>query len=202
LRCGTVEAFAGRRGVTLSAAVGRRVGASGQRLVLLVGQLLALSRRRIDAINPDNIEVDLSAGFSKSIDSLTSDVGVVAYLYPGTNIRVWEGYASVENDFGPAAVKLGVFYAPNQKDTRHSTYLYGDASAPVPGAPITVRGHVGYSDGGLAVALGQNHYVDYSVGADVTVGKVIFNLSYIATDFKTKFEEAESRFVLTVSTAF
>jgi uncharacterized protein (TIGR02001 family) len=151
------------------------------------------------ATSPDRAEFDLSGGFSRSFGSLTPDIGVIAYLYPGTNIRVWEGYASLRKDFGPAAVKVGLFFAPDQKDTDRNIYVFTDVTAPVPGSPITLIGHAGYSDGGLA--LGQDHYTDYSIGADMAFGKFTANLSYIATDFRTRFNDADARLVATLSFA-
>src|SRR3546814_16949426 len=59
-------------------------------------------------------ELDLIAGYSKTVGAATFDVGVLYYYYPssgGGNTDFVEPYASVKGTFGPATATLRAAYA-------------------------------------------------------------------------------------------
>ena len=67
-----------------------------------------------------------------------------------------------------------------------------DASAAIPNTPVTLKAHVGYSDGNAG--LGPNgtsvaptgKYADWMLGADVAVGPVVLGVAYVDTDISNK----------------
>ena len=75
---------------------------------------------------------------------------------------------------------------PGKKDD--NLYLWGDASAGIPNTPITLKAHLGYSNGNSG--LGPNgttlaptgKYMDWMLGADVAVGPLVLGVAYTDTD--------------------
>ncbi|UUL81502.1 TorF family putative porin [Sphingomonas qomolangmaensis] len=159
-----------------------------------------------------NLELDLFAGFKTPVgDGGTLDIGATWYMYPdGANTTDFiEPYVKLSGTAGPVSLTAGIFYAPPQEalgrwyftgadaaagvyndpgDKEDNLYLSGDAVAAIPNTPISLRGHIGYSDGnpglgpnGTSVApTGQ--YWDYAVGADLTYSGLTFGVTYVGTD--------------------
>ncbi|MES2336934.1 MAG: TorF family putative porin [Pseudomonadota bacterium] len=164
-----------------------------------------------------NLELDLIAGYKTPIgNGGTLDVGVTWYMYPGgaDETDFLEPYAKLGGTVGPATLTASVFYAPKQNAlglyTRSLTpfiagpgtkednlYLAGDGAVAIPTTPVTLKAHIGYSDGnpglgpnGTSVAP-TGKYWDWSLGADVVVNKLTFNVSYVDTDISN----AEARYL-------
>ena len=154
-----------------------------------------------------NLELDLIAGYKKTIGTATVDAGVTWYTYPGgfDETDVVEFYGKVSGTAGPATLTAGVFYAPKQTSLSFATasatplvpgdgrkedniYLSGDASAGVPNTPVTLKAHIGYSDGNPG--LGPNgtslsptgKYWDWLVGADFAYKNLTLGVAYVDTD--------------------
>jgi len=138
-----------------------------------------------------DVELDLYAGWTGPLSSaLTLDAGVLRYVYPANDGQgpadFWEPYASLSTTLGPVAAKLGAAYAPDQDALfgEDNLYLYTDLSAGLPNTPITLSGHLGYTDGILAPRLltlqsaTDDSGFDYALGATWTVTE---NLSVGAT---------------------
>lgn len=158
-----------------------------------------------------NLELDLIAGYKAPVGGGTLDVGVTWYMYPGgaDETDFLEPYAKLSGTTGPATLTASVFYAPKQNAlglyTRSATpfvagpgkawdnlYLAGDAAVAIPTSPVTLKGHIGYSDGnpglgpnGTSVAP-TGKYWDWSLGADVTWKNLTFNVSYVDTDISNR----------------
>ena len=133
-----------------------------------------------------NVEVDVYGGYKTSIGDAAVDVGLLWYLYPGTDDTDYaEVYASVGGTFGPASAKLGVNYAPDQQAIGDSDniYVYGDVSGGIPNTPVTLKAHLGYSDGSGTLAP-TGEYLDWLVGADVTWKSLTLGVAYVDTDIK------------------
>ncbi|APL94877.1 hypothetical protein EWH08_11515 [Sphingobium indicum] len=138
-------------------------------------------------------ELDLIAGYSKTVGAATFDVGVLYYYYPssgGGNTDFVEPYASVKGTFGPATAKLSAAYAPKQhalsfagsKPREDNLYLAGDLSASIPNTPLGVSAHLGHNFGpSYLVPVGKG-YTDWSVGATYTWSHLTFGVSYVDTD--------------------
>ncbi|QDK31770.1 MULTISPECIES: TorF family putative porin [Sphingomonadaceae] len=158
-----------------------------------------------------NMELDLVGGYSTEISSgLKLDVGLTWYMYPGgaSDTDFAEPYVKLSGDLGPASVLVGVAYAPKQQALgkvyasgadyldgignpgakTDNFYMWSDASAGIPNTPVTVKGHIGYSNGNSG--LGPNgtsvaptgEYVDWLLGADLALGPVTLGVAYVDTD--------------------
>jgi len=142
--------------------------------------------------NGGDQELDLIAGYSKTVGAATFDVGVLYYYYPGSggaNTDFVEPYASIKGTFGPATAKVTANYAPKQKaltvDGIHkedNLYLAGDLSASIPKTPLGVTAHLAHTFGpSYLVPVGKG-YTDWSVGATYTWSHLTFGVSYVDTD--------------------
>ncbi len=117
---------------------------------------------------------------------LTLDCSTAAGILTGTtdfDTDYIEPYASISYSIGPAEFTTGIAYAPDQDaiGSDDNLYIYGDVSIGIPGSPVTVSGHLGYTDGSLAVAP-DGDYLDWSIGAEVAVGPMSIGVAYIDTD--------------------
>ena len=134
------------------------------------------------------IELDIYAGWSGDItDGVGFDIGALYYLYPSNDIDpadYFEFYASVSPAIGPVETTLGIAYAPDQ-DSLGSTdnlYLYLDAGVGIPDTPISISGHVGYTDGFLTFTTDGNA-IDWSIGADVAIGDILsVGVAYVGVE--------------------
>jgi uncharacterized protein (TIGR02001 family) len=139
-------------------------------------------------------EIDLIAGFKKSVGGTTFDVGAIYYYYPGAeelipgyNSDFFEPYASVSQSLGPVTAKLAAAYAPKQSALDYGLgkednfYAGLDLSAGVPSTPISVTAHVGRNFTKSFLSSGQK-YTDWSLGASVTHKALTLGVSYVDTN--------------------
>lgn len=132
-------------------------------------------------------EVDLYGGWSGEIASGTGiDVGATYYAYPNGDNAVadsgyFEPYAKLSHTMGPVKGTVGAAYAWAQSATGDddNVYLFTDVAAAIPGTPLTLKGHAGYSDGSLSPT---GDYTDWSLGAEAAVGPVTLGIAYVDTD--------------------
>ncbi|MBV7259198.1 TorF family putative porin [Erythrobacter crassostreae] len=156
-------------------------------------------------------EVDLYGGWSGDLtDGISADVGGIFYLYPdaGTgDFDYYEFYGSLSFGLGPASVTGGVAYAPDQDSLggTDNLYIYGDVSFGIPDTPITLNGHVGYTDGFLTFTT-DSEAIDWSVSADLAVGPVTFSAAYVGVEGDVLVDPTgtftDDAFVATVSASF
>ena len=132
-------------------------------------------------------EVDVYGGWSGSIGDISADVGVIAYMYPDAgpgDFDYIEFYGSLGYAFGPAELTVGVAYAPDQ-DSLGSTdnfYIYTDLGVGIPDTPVSLTGHLGYTDGFLTFTNDSNAF-DWSLGLDVAVGgPVTIGVAYVGVE--------------------
>lgn len=169
-----------------------------------------------------NMELDLFAGYKVQVsDGVAVDTGLTWFMYPGgaSETDFAELYLKVSGTAGPVNLLGGVAYAPKQEalgrwyltgasygtgvpdaagDKEDNLYIWGDISSAIPNTPVTLKGHLGYSNGNSG--LGPNgtsvaptgKYLDWLVGADVAVGPVVLGVSYIDTDIS----KSESAYLL------
>jgi uncharacterized protein (TIGR02001 family) len=155
-----------------------------------------------------NMELDLIAGYKMPVsDAVSVDVGVTWYMYPGgaSKTDFAEPYVKVSSSIGPVSALVGVAYAPSQEalgnwsntaeskagDKEDNLYVWGDVSTGIPNTPVTVKAHLGYSDGnpglgpnGTSVAP-TGSYADWLLGADLALGPVVLGVAYVDTDIST-----------------
>ena len=151
-----------------------------------------------------NTELDLYAGFKVPVGGGALDVGLTWYMYPGgaNKTDFAEPYVKLSGTAGPVSLLAGVAYAPKQEalgnwsntpqsrlgDKEDNLYLWGDISSGIPDTGLTLKGHIGYSDGnpglgpnGTSVAP-TGKYWDWMVGADYVLGPLVLGISYVDTD--------------------
>lgn len=158
-----------------------------------------------------SMELDIYAGYAVPLGAGTLDVGVTWYMYPGgaDETDFFEPYVKLSGTFGPAKVLGGIAYAPKQQALGRvyddafayaagtpdnpgkkddNLYIWTDVSSGIPNTPLTLKGHLGYSNGNSG--LGPNgtsvaptgEYLDWMLGADLAVGPVTLGVAYVDTD--------------------
>lgn len=154
-----------------------------------------------------NTELDLFAGYAKPVGPVTVDVGLTWYMYPGGAdlTDFGEPYVKLSGAVGPVNMLAGVAYAPKQSalgnysntpqsrgQKQDNLYLWLDGNTAVPGTPVTLKAHAGYSKGnpglgpnGTSVAP-TGKYWDWLLGADVAVGPLVLGIAYIDTDITVR----------------
>ncbi len=191
-----------------------------------------------------NMELDLVGGYAMPLgENATLDVGLTWYMYPsGADTTDFaEPYIKLSSQIGPVKGLLGVAYAPKQKalgkvcsdaactiftpgDKEDNFYVWGDISGSVPNTPVTLKAHLGYSNGNSG--LGPNgtslaptgKYLDWLVGADVAVPgtPLTVGVAYVDTDIarveenyiRPNFSDADGssiargKFVVSLTAAF
>ncbi|MFM7378157.1 MAG: TorF family putative porin [Erythrobacter sp.] len=169
-----------------------------------------------------DVELDLVAGYAMPLGEGKLDVGLTWYMYPSgfDNTDFAELYAKVSGTIGPVGLTAGIAYAPKQEalgkvfltgaaavagapadigDKEDNLYLSGDAVYGIADTPISLRAHIGYSDGNAG--LGPNGttlaptgtYFDWLAAIDLTVLKnLTVSVAYVDTDIS----DAESAYLL------
>jgi len=159
-----------------------------------------------------NMELDIYGGYKVPLGDVTLDVGLTWYMYPGglDNTDFAEPYVKLSGTAGPASVLVGVAYAPKQEALgkwynsgasavtgvydnpgakADNLYVWTDVAAGIPDTPLTLKAHIGYTNGGND-GLGPQgtsvsptgEYVDWLVGADYALGPVTLGVAYVDTD--------------------
>jgi uncharacterized protein (TIGR02001 family) len=197
------EGMAVQGGLTLSHSSGFYVGAWGSNLA------------GWGTFGGANMELDLYAGFKIPVGEGTLDLGGTWYMYPsGADTTDFaELYAKLSGSLGPVSLTGGVLYAPSQEalgnafpvglpadpgDKEDNLYLSGDATYGIADTPITLKAHLGYSDGnpglgpnGTSVAP-TGTYLDWLIGADVVpISGLTLSVAYVDTDIS----EAEAALI-------
>ncbi|WP_246450553.1 TorF family putative porin [Sphingomonas rhizophila] len=135
-------------------------------------------------------ELDLIAGYKKTLGSTTFDIGVLYYYYPGSHgadTDFVEPYVAVTQAFGAITAKASAAYAPKQRaltignGREDNLYLAGDVGAAIPQTPISVSAHFGHSFGPSYLTIGDG-YTDWSIGASATLKGITFGVSYVDTN--------------------
>lgn len=164
-----------------------------------------------DTVGYGHTELDVYGGWGTDIsDTLSVDVGVIAYLYPNApagDYDYFEAYGSVGFGLGPADLSVGIAYAPEQDSLAEddNLYLYTDLGIGVPNTPLTLSGHVGYTDGYLTYTNDSKAW-DWSVGADVAIGEILsVGLAYVGVEDDIgpgAYDFGDDAVVATLSTSF
>ncbi|RYD63884.1 MAG: hypothetical protein EOP58_10630, partial [Sphingomonadales bacterium] len=141
-----------------------------------------------------DMELDLFAGWSGSVaEGVGLDVGLLYYAYPtnasGVDAEYFEPYVTLSGTLGPVTAKAGVNYAWKQDSLggNDNLYLHTELSTGIPNTPLTINGHLGYTDGALAPPLlagtADDTGFDWSIGASATVlGNVSLGVAYTGVE--------------------
>lgn len=161
-----------------------------------------------------NMELDIIAGFKAPLsDNATVDIGATWYMYPSgfNNTDFIEPYVKLSGTTGPIALTAGAAYAPKQEalgawyadgaaaaagvytnpgDKNDNLYVWGDAAAGVPNTGMTLKAHIGYSNGNdglgpFATSVAPTgEYWDWLIGADYVIPgtPLTLGVAYVDTD--------------------
>lgn len=127
-----------------------------------------------DTVGYGHTELDVYGGWSGNpTEAVTAGVGAIYYLYPNAgpgDFDYVEFYGSLGYALGPAEATAGIAYAPDQDSLggTDNLYLYTDVGVGIPNTPITINGHLGYTDGFLTYTPDGTAW-DYSIGADFAI---------------------------------
>ncbi len=163
-----------------------------------------------------DMELDIYGGWSGDIASnLKLDAGLLYYMYPAKDqgfgkSDYFEPYVKLSSQFGPLGATLGVAYAWDQKalGSEDNLYIFTDLEVGIPRTPITLTGHLGYTDGVLAPDYlgGFNNdktAFDWSIGASATVlGGLTVGVSYVGVEGKSIKNATNDAVVGTLSYSF
>ncbi len=131
------------------------------------------------------IEQDIYAGYGGQIDSISYNIGLLLYHYPGgENVDYLELYGSAGVDLGVASASLGAAYAFSSENTGNTDniYVYADVESAIPDTPLIISAHIGYEDGFDYAGIGDTTKLDWSLGASVNYGGLDFGLKYVDTN--------------------
>jgi uncharacterized protein (TIGR02001 family) len=139
-----------------------------------------------DAGGDASAEVDVYGGYKGDIvkDSLSYDVGVLSYQYPGHKLAVspvtTELYGALT--FGPATLKYShsVTNLFGFADSKNSGYLDLSASFDV-GGGVMVAPHIGYQK---VAHNGDYSYTDFALSVSKDFNGLVPSLTLYATDTK------------------
>ena len=164
-----------------------------------------------DTVGYGSTELDIYGGWSGDLtEGVSLDVGVIQYIYPNAgpgDFDYTEFYGSVGFTFGPAEATVGVAYAPEQDSLggTDNIYVYTDLGIGVPGTPLTVTGHLGYTDGFLTFTDDSKAF-DWSIGAEAAVyGPVSRGVAYVGAEgdyLPGDYQFTDDAIVVTLSASF
>lgn len=169
---------------------------------LYVGTFVSTIDDKVSLPGYGGAEVDLYGGYAKTLNNgFGFDAGLLYYLYPdgakGVNTDFFEPYASISYTIGPVSTKVGVNYAwGGQKGLigeDDNTYVYGQAGVGIPGTPVTLTGHLGYTSGSLGLVnlnADDDSYLDWSLNAEAVGGPFKVGVTYLDTDVSDKYVPA------------
>ncbi|WFL78102.1 TorF family putative porin [Altererythrobacter arenosus] len=163
-----------------------------------------------DTVGYGDWELDVYAGWSGDVGpGLTFDLGGIFYLYPDAgagDFDYWELYSSLAFDLGPAGATVGIAYAPEQDSLGgdDNLYVYTDLSVGIPNSPVTLTGHLGYTDGFLTFTDDGDAF-DWSLGAEVSFGPATLGVAYVDAEgdhLPGDYKFTDAAIVATLSASF
>lgn len=162
-------------------------------------------------------ELDIYAGWSGDVaEGVSFDIGLIYYLYPTDgddlvndyNVNYWETYTSLGFSIGPASATVGAAYSWDQSSLgdEDNLYVYTDLEAGLPGTPLTLTAHLGYTDGVLAPPLLAGALddtgLDWSIGASAEVGSFSIGVAYMGVEGPSIDGFTDDTIVATLSASF
>ena len=120
-----------------------------------------------------------------------------------------EFYTSLGTSLGPVSATLGAAYAPEQDSLGgdDNLYIHLDLESGIPGTPLTLFGHIGYTSGVLApeaLATGTDDTgFDYSIGASFAINQNLsLSAAWVGTDATSIDDFTDDAIVATLSFSF
>lgn len=134
---------------------------------------------------------DLTLGSGWDVGAVRLRAKGSAHLFAGA--RVDMDYAelggSASYTYGPAYLTAGAIWAPEQRAIGGSNlYLYANASAGVPGTPLTAIAGLGHSSGTVDDPVRAQRlrpggdYTDWRLGVEYRRNRLTLGMDYVGTD--------------------
>lgn len=151
-----------------------------------------------------DIEVDLIAGYTNSVDNLTYTVGAYYYLYPGAESSAELDYLEIGLDVAYAIDKLTLtgklyysseFYGAQGGDG----YYYAAGASFAVTETVSVYGAIGFNE---FSSSDLTDYQDYQAGVAVKLEPFTLDLKYTDTDVPAAGPLGDERVVATLTYAF
>ena len=134
----------------------------------------------ISQFNGSELELDIYGGYATTIGDFSTNVGFLAYTYPGAtdNTDYYEVYGSVGGSLDAMSWTVGANYAFDQDGTgnQDNIYLYLSTSTSIGNTPWSVSGNIGYEDG----AFGNKKW-DWLLGLNYSFQQISLSVNYIDT---------------------
>lgn len=156
----------------------------------------------VDLGSDADIEVDLIAGYTNTVDNLTYTIGGYYYTYPGADGSAKFDYFEAGLDLAYAIDKVTltgkVYYSPEFFGAAggDAWYFNGGASVAVTDT-VSVYGNIGFNE-----LDNGSDYQDYTAGIAVKFEPFVLDLKYTDTDVKGAAPLGDGRFVATLTYAF
>ena len=138
----------------------------------------------IESFAGSEFELDIYAGYAGEFNGLSTDIGILAYTYPGSsNTHYLEVYGSIGGEVETFSWTLGAAYAFDQENIGNTDniYLYLDGGVPLADTPFSLNGHLAYEDG----AFGDGKW-DWSTGLSYDFEQFSVSVSYIDTNVNSR----------------
>ena len=148
----------------------------------------------------DDIELDLVAGYGKTVGPITFDVNATRYVYPGTHgIDYWEFIGTANHQFGPETIGGTFAYTPKQGDAapKRGIYYALNGSVAIPKTPLTATASFGIEDNAF-----YSNKRDWSVGLSADVVGFSVGAAWVDTGHVNGDPLGKGRAVFSVSRTF
>lgn len=134
----------------------------------------------ISQYNGSELELDLFGGYATTIGQISTNIGFLAYTYPGAtdNTDYYEVYGSIGGSLSAVSWSLGANYAFDQDGTgnQDNIYLYLSTSTAIANTPWSVSGNIAYEDG----AFGTDKW-DWLLGLNYSFKQFSLSVNYVDT---------------------
>ncbi|MEI6414197.1 MAG: TorF family putative porin [Pseudomonadota bacterium] len=154
--------------------------------------------------NEANLELDLKAGYTQTIDKLSYDLWVVGYFYPGATHDLHYDFMEVGGklgyDLGVVKLAGSLNYSPEYfGKTGAAWYYLLEAAVPLP-MNFDIHGHYGVSDFDRKFL---DDYGDWALGIKKSIGTFDINLDYMdTTGVAHKTNWTDGRLILSLAKNF
>ncbi len=132
-----------------------------------------------------SVQTQVYAGFEHEVGAFHLTLGGRGYLFPNVRGRdYYEAFGAGQTQLGPLSAKLGVAFAPDQRNYggKSGIYVYSDLDTGIPGTPLSLASHVGWEDNAFF-----RDKLDWSLGVTYVKSPFSLALDYIDTNRAARF---------------
>lgn len=159
--------------------------------------------------NPDygSFQAQVYGGLEEDVGMFRLSFGGRGYVFPDVSTKdYYELFGSGQAQFGPLSAKLGLAFAPDQRNYggKRGIYVYSDMDTGIPGTPLTVATHLGWEDNALF-----HDKLDWSLSLTYVRSPFSLSLGYVDTNRSAPFIDdgnlkngADATLVIRLGTAF